>query len=181
MRFRSLILCACMVVVPLLAMFSHRVPPQVAAVVRQRLWEPVVAWAGWSRSPFPSPTRPAAEAAPAPAGQPVVATPAVVPVAAPPPALPAMPTPAQAVAAGGRRAVEDRLLRLGARSIECGPLRPGDATIVASCRVAVDPAGELQRVFQATADEPTAALERLLGDVEAWRRPIASRPPAAAR
>lgn len=178
MRFRSLILCACMVVVPLLAMFSHHLPPRLAAVVRQRLWEPVVAWAGWSRPRDPAPV--AAGPATVPAAATTGGPPAVVPVAVAPPA-PTVTPAAQPVPADGRRAVEDRLLRLGARSIECGPLEAGDTTIVASCRVAVDPAGELQRVFQATGPEPTTALARLLGDVEAWRRSIASRPPAASR
>jgi hypothetical protein len=50
--------------------------------------------------------------------------------------------------------------------------------MLASCRVAVDPAGELQRVFQAAGDDASAALGRLVSEVEAWKYRTASRVPS---
>jgi len=46
----------------------------------------------------------------------------------------------------------------------------------ASCRVPVDGAGQLQRVFQAAGEDPSAAADKLLHDVHSWR----SGAPAAA-
>lgn len=169
MRVRSLLLGVCMVVVPALALFSHHVPPGLTAAVREAVLRQTAAWSGRQ------------EAATVPR-EPAVAPPAAPP--APPSASAAVPSPPQPVAVapqpvpGGstaaRRAVEDRLLELGATAIECQPMPGGPGALVASCRVAVDASGQLQRVFQAAGPEPTAALERLLVDVQAWRRRLAT-------
>lgn len=177
MRMRSLLLGVCMVVVPALALFPHQLPPELAAVVRDSVWRPVASWAGWAE-----PAAPSAEPATAtPEDVSAAPVPAVVHGTASPPqqlfaASPATPI---APAAAGRREVEDRLLQLGATSIDCQPLPGGGGTVLASCRMAVDPSGQLQRVFQAAGPEPTATLARLLADVEAWRQRSASRAPAA--
>jgi len=143
-----------MVVVPALALFSHHVPPEVAAAVRTLASGRSPAWFG---------------RAPRAAGG---ADAAVAAVSQPPPSeTPAtVPTPADS----GRRVIEERLLELGATAIECQPL-PGEAgTLLASCRVAADASGQLQRLFQAVGPEPTAALDTLRADVEAWRIRTAS-------
>lgn len=157
-----------MVVVPLLATFSHLVPQQAVAVVRDCLRLPVAGWAGWtgngarSKGPAaPVTVPPAVEDSPATGrGNAVTAAPAELPAS--PTAVPLQPA--------GSRAIEDRLRQLGAGAIECQPL-PGDGEmILASCRVAVDPSGQLQRVFQTTGADATTALGRLVADVEAWHR-----------
>lgn len=160
-----------MVVVPALALFSHRLPPEVMQHVRERVWGPLQAKLGWST----------VEPAPAPA-----LTPAVADVPAPRVADAASVAPASgaepATGAGGRlapvpegpRRAEEQLARLGATAIECRPV-PGDAgSFRAVCHVAIDPAGQLQRVFQATGRDPGAALDRLLADVEPWRNSLAA-------
>jgi hypothetical protein len=177
MRVRTLLLGACMVVVPLLAMFSHHLPPNFAAKARQALWDPLAARAGWQTAPAPhaSPTAPAK-----PMDAPPVAARAV-PEPPPPRAVAAvMPAPAFATAdTFDRRGLEGRLVQLGATSISCQPL-PGGSGTMASCRLAVDPAGELQRVFQSAGPDAAAALGRLVAEVEAWKQRTASRASAAA-
>lgn len=176
MRVRSLLLGVCMVVVPLLAMFSHHLPPRLFVTARESVWEPVAAWAGW-------------KPAPAPRSSPVPAQPEPRPASPPAPAVATQPSASRAMVAGlpaaavgssappDRRTLEDRLAQLGATAIECQPLQ-GGSDILASCRVAVDPAGELQRVFQAAGADVPAALGRLVAEVEAWRYRTASRGPA---
>jgi predicted trehalose synthase len=46
---------------------------------------------------------------------------------------------------------------------------------VASCRVAMDAAGQLHRVFQAPGSDPSAATAALADQVEAWRDRLATR------
>ncbi|MEI7862329.1 MAG: hypothetical protein WCJ21_06840 [Planctomycetota bacterium] len=41
MKLRSSLLIACMVIVPLLAMFSHKIPTQARAAAREHVWNPV--------------------------------------------------------------------------------------------------------------------------------------------
>ena len=172
MRVRTLLLGACMVVVPLLAMFSHHLPPNLAAKARQALWDPLAARAGWQTAPAPhaSPTAPTE-----PVGAPPVAARAV-PEPTPPRAVEGvMPQPVFAAAdTFDRRGLEGRLMQLGATSISCQPL-PGGSGTVASCRLAVDPAGELQRVFQSAGPDAAAALGQLVAEVEAWKQRSAHR------
>ena len=186
MRVRSLLLAACMVVVPMLAMFSHHVPREVAAAARTMLWKPVVEWAGRWRSgePAGAPESPrVADAAPATAAEGMpAAVPEPPPAAAAPPRIASSPAVApppvfdRPAAGAGRRGLEDRLLQLGATAIDCQPAQAGGA-FLASCRVPVDSAGQLERLFQATGQDVEAALERLLSDVDAWKQRTAFRPP----
>jgi hypothetical protein len=163
MRVRSLLLAVCMVVVPLLAMFSHRVPPDLARAVRALAAR---AWAGVTGSGRETTEPHAIAAQPAePVPQPAAGLP------------PAVAEPAQSPASAGRLEAEEALVRLGATAIGCQPV-PGGTGMLASCRVAVDPSGELERVFQAAGEDRPAALRRLLTEVETWRRSTAWRPPA---
>jgi hypothetical protein len=166
-----------MVVVPLLAMFSHHLPPNLAATTRKTLWDPLAAWAGWQTAPTP-PASPPAPAQPVGVPPPVAAR--AVPEPTPPRAVEGvLPAPAFAAAdAFDRRGLEGRLVQLGATSITCQPL-PGGSGTVASCRLAVDPAGELQRVFQSAGPDAAAALGQLVAEVEAWKQRTALRASAA--
>ena len=176
MRVRSLLLGVCMVVVPALALFSHHVPPEVTAAVKRLVSGRPPARPEAMRSAAPL------SAASEPAAPPPVAAPPVVAAPAPAAGLQTPSAPhATSPAAAGRRALEDRLLELGATAIECQPLPGGGGALLASCRVAADPSGQLQRLFQAVGPEPTAALETLRADVEAWRIRTAARSPAVTR
>lgn len=186
MKIRSFLILACMIVVPLTAMFSHRIPSgfraAVATVVRdlagrreapsvdqprsEGVSEGEVRTAAQSRlSPesghdTSGGVTQASEAAwPDP-------SPSVVPVAAVTPDTDVL----------------GRLHQLGAVAVVCRPLdaRGGH---VASCRLPVDGGGQLERVFRATGADPAAATGNLLRDVAAWRGRVMSPtvPPPPAR
>lgn len=150
-----------MTVVPALALFSHHVPSawrqeagvRLAALVRRAL-------------PAAAPERVAEPPAPA--------APALVPL--PPLAEAPAATVAKPVAEGEEWRA--RLGALGATAVECHPVPETAGVHVASCRVALDADGQLQRVFQATAIDPARALAALHDEVSAWKRRAAPRMPA---
>ncbi len=174
---------ACMIIVPALAMFSHRLPAHVRATVRSCVWEPVETWVAsltkggemittetvviGPKDPADTTSHPPADAT----ASPVAAASAV---ATPPAAVPS-PVPA---------ALHNRstLATLGAVAVECRPFDGARGTFVASCRVAVDESGQLHRVFQAAGQSPDEALTALEQAVRGWqsRRETTARVPAAA-
>lgn len=172
MKFRTSVIVACMIVVPALALFSHRLPADLRAKVRSCVWEPVEAWAadltGSTKAvaiaPAVDDTQPqgvAASATPAEAVEPPTA--AVGSVAMPAtPSPSAAPTPASPNNPTG-------LASLGAVAIDCRPLDGAAGTHVASCRVAVDASGQLHRVFQAAGRSPHEAIAALEEAVRAWQ------------
>jgi len=203
MKLRTLLLGTLMVVVPLLAMFSHLIPAEVRAATRQQLRSAVDGWF----APASEEGQPAMAAEPHSAAvlaaDPLPAAPSQAPPAegrpvaagAPlPPSNSGQSTGMRPIAAAGRndvepalvaqladrsrqtrdqQAVESRLHALGAIAFECQPV-PGTIGLFASaCRVPVDPTGQLQRVFQATGNDPATATEALVAQVQAWRQ----RPP----
>jgi len=247
-----------MVIVPLMAMFSHKIPTQARAAAREQLWNPVqqailsaldmesngrpanapvaalttpppfvpVAAAvltpadgatapnelpGEPRPPTAQEILPPLSPAPLERIEPVALEPVTLPMQslAPPPAptgrqvaaalasatkgawhapgaAPAQPggrpqqatfTPAADISplpdvrsAVGRQALEDRLRKLGALAFEWTPLTAGDVVHRCSCSLAVDPAGQLHRVFQGAGTDPTAAADNLLAQIDAWQR-----------
>ena len=151
MKFRSSLLVVLMVIVPALAMFSHHVPAGLPAATSRLIVDPVVEWlASWREAAGPgAPARVARV-------EPLVESDAV-------------PTAPHAITAADRAAVRERLRDAGAVAVECRQL-PGAATAhLASCRVALDADGQLQRVFQATGHDPLAAERRLLEEITAWQ------------
>ena len=54
MKLRSALLIACLIVVPLLAMVSHKIPAATRAAVREKLWSPIVG----ALSPKPASVQP---------------------------------------------------------------------------------------------------------------------------
>lgn len=190
MKIRSGLLVACIVVVPLVAMFSHRIPPDAREAIREFLR----GVAGESRRP-PAPL----DVAPAPASPAVLST--VVMGAGPASDTPAQPALVQtaaaaapevhsppvvasashvAIGAGAGGDGIDQLRSLGAVAIECRPLQ-GSGGHVASCRMPVDGAGQLERLFQATGVDADSAVARLLHDVHQWRRGTGGGPPRTMR
>lgn len=193
MKFRSGLLVACIVVVPLVAMFSHRIPPDAREAVREFLRGA----AGESRRP-PAPL----VVDPAPASPAVMPT--VMMEAGPAAVAPVQPASRQNAAVASSDAAErgappvvaitshvavgsaagsnsiDQLRSLGAVAIECRPLQ-GSGGHVASCRMPVDGAGQLERLFQATGLDADSAVTRLLHDVNQWRRGMAGGTPRTMR
>lgn len=211
MKFRSALLIACLIVVPLLAMVSHKVPAATRTAIRERLWDPMIAAVGLGS---PTPLRPsqrqasslpksadpgvtAAEAIPAPPAALAGAGSAAADIApsttvrgepleqpsvplgrAPDPAFAATTLP-PAILHGaddslpigggtGRESLEARLRALGATKIDWTPGQGGDGLHRCSCRIPAEPTGQLHRVFQASAADPVAALDNLVGQVTAW-------------
>lgn len=157
MKIRSCLLIACMAFVPLVAMFSHKIPREWRqAVQRLARGEGLPAWAA-SAADRPGPRRaaePPAEAEVAPAAREI------------------SPSPDEDFAAV-RAAVAEKLRGLGAVSFECGPLA-GGGLHRCSCRVPADGSGTLQRVFQSSNPDPVVALRNLLGQVQFWKHRLAA-------
>jgi hypothetical protein len=166
MKVRTCVIFACMTIVPALAMFSHHLPAGVRESLRTRLWEPVEDWVASLTNREPAKARTTASA-------PTVEAPSATPTAPAPEALPTA-TPPAALAVSSPSA--EALLALGATAIDCRPFDGLAGTHIASCRVAVDSAGQLHRVFQAAGASPDEAFASLLGTVRAWQERMASRP-----
>ncbi|MGB8854588.1 MAG: hypothetical protein WCC69_13595 [Pirellulales bacterium] len=151
MKFRSSLLVVLMVIVPALAMFSHHVPAGLPAAASRLVVDPVVEWVtSWREAAGPGASARVARVEPLVAAD-------------------TQPTAPQAITAADRAAVRDRLRDAGAVAVECRQL-PGAATAhLASCRVALDADGQLQRVFQATGHDPLAAERHLLEEITAWQ------------
>jgi len=73
-----------------------------------------------------------------------------------------------------QQAIEAQLRAAGAVSFDCQPLPGADGMISCSCRVPIDAAGQLQRVFQSTGHDPLSASAALLEQVLAWRQRMAA-------
>lgn len=152
MTLRTTLLAVCMVAVPGVALFSHRVPAHVRAGTRDAVTK-AVAWCRdavmpnrTTQTPAPEPDV-GARPGPAPAGPDAVA------------ARPMPPTDRP----------EQALARLGVTSLECRPLPGQQGGHVASCAVALDADGQLLRVFHGTGRDRDAALTALAAEVDGWR------------
>jgi hypothetical protein len=163
MKVRTCVIFACMTVVPAIALFSHWLPASLRDAARVRLWEPVEAWvASLAKRPDT-----VAEIATASTPEPTPASESVVPAMIP--ATPLAPTQPASLPSASKEA----LASLGAVSIDCRPFDGLAGTHVASCRVPVDTAGQLHRVFQAAGGNPAEAMDALLDTVRAWKQRVA--------
>lgn len=153
MKLRSAVLLACLAIVPLLAMFSHKIPRDWRLLARRLARGEAVASTA-EPPPIPAPN--------------TVAEP--LPSTRQPPAT----FPAATGDADGPISVADRLRGLGAVSVECVPLAGGPLHRC-SCRVAADSSGQLQRVFQTSNVDPATGMRNLLGQVQFWKHQLAAR------
>ena len=157
MKFRSILLIALMVIVPALAMFSHQLPSGMSASVTRFLITPMMGWvASWRGATGPERGGRIAR---------------LEPLVEPAPATSAP----HSITEADRSIVRERLREMGATEVECRQLSGAAAGHVASCRVALDANGQLQRLFQATGHDSLAAERRLLEEIVAWhgRRTVA--------
>lgn len=177
MRFRSALLVACMVVVPMIAMFSHRVPASVRSAIRDGVWDRVASLVMPPPTGHAAADPPTVAALPPPTPQGNAAAPgseqpaAAATASAPAPVAAPVAVPADAAC----QDAEARLAALGAMAIECHPMPGVEGHHAASCRVAIDATGQLHRLFQASGNGPADAMCGLLADVSAWRQRLASR------
>lgn len=157
MIVRTSLMVACMIVVPGLALCSHHLPAELRAAARCEIWQPV---ASRVQSWFTSSDHQKKV-------EPFEALPAWDGMAVEPPSAP--------VADDADATDAQRLAALGAVAVDCRPLEAGSGMHVASCRIAMDAAGQLHRVFQAAGPTPDAATAALVAQVDAWRQRLAMR------
>ena len=163
MNVRTCVMAACMIVVPGLALCSHHLPAEVRAAARCDVWQPLASRVRAWFAPDPVPESPSAAGASAERQ---------LEARAGCPSAPDQPTSPSAPPQGN---AAERLAALGGVAVECRPLESGGGLHVASCRVALDAAGQLHRVFQAAGPSPAAAVAALAEQVEAWRARWAAR------
>jgi hypothetical protein len=183
MKLRSALLIACLIVVPLLAMFSHKVPTATRSAIRERLWDPMIrplaSALGLGDAPPTSLAPRQATVSPPPADPLQSFQPAQAPGQLEPDVAIAGKAPPPAILLGsddslpigvaaGRESLEARLRALGASRIDWTPSQGVDGLHRCSCRIPAEPTGQLHRVFQAAATDPVAALDNLVGQVTAW-------------
>lgn len=160
MKTRSALLVAFMIIVPAVAMFSHRIPPDVRRSIREQVARLAVA------------VQPAQNDG---GGQPVagVAASVTTPAAGSDASSSFTAAPGSAAsplgAAAGSDDVTGGLARLGAVGFECRPVAGAAGAHVASCSVPLDGSGQLLRVFHVTGADAHSASAALLEDVAAWR------------
>lgn len=169
LKLRSCLLIICMAVVPLAAMFSHKIPrPWRLAAQRFARGEGFASGSGVARGGEIARTEEPMRALepPAPPG----ATPGSPPPAAPP-ATAAAELPITGATDGTslvRIEIERQLAALGAVAFECTGMQTGGLHRC-SCRVPADLSGQLHRVFQSSNPDPVVALRNLLGQVQFWK------------
>ncbi len=211
MKIRTFLLFVCMIVVPLLAMFSHKIPPEIRAACGDLILRPAIdlieaaASATEPKPAAPPVTFEAPPAGPLLAGSPPTeapgtdqpdsplaenssssraADPATALLTSSPPASshqfpPARPAASLSLAAGRLDAgsLRQQLAAVGAHRLLLEPTADGSGQFHGSCRVAVDPSGELQRLFHAHASSEAEALQNLLEQVTRWQQRLAATPP----
>lgn len=176
MKIRTALLVACMLVVPAVALFSHRIPADVRSAIRGVVADGI----GWLKQRVAGETQVVREAIrPTGPRQPEAAIPpapvAVKPASEVANASPALPASPPSAGARQPQASVGQLAALGAVAIECRPLHGVEGVHVASCRVGLDASGQLMRVFQASGGTPDEATAALVADVLAWKERVAGR------
>jgi hypothetical protein len=190
MRFRSLLMFACMIIVPTIAMFSHKLPPELRNAMSKIVLNPAIdlieslALSAEAEEPDR-----AVEFAAAPAG------PLLADHAASSPPQPAtsiepaqtdiamlqqqQPRPArQPLGFDRASALRQQLAAAGVRKLLIEPASDGSRSVRGSCRLAVDAEGQLQRLFHANGATETETLTQLVEQVSRWHQRLSTRTPS---
>lgn len=188
MRFRSLLMFACMIVVPMLAMFSHKLPPQVRDACSRIVLQPAIQLIeSLARSAEAEDSDPDLAFAAPPAG-PLLAggssSPPLQAAALPEPSFPlSRPGQLPQPLAGPHHLSPDQtptlrrqLAAAGVQRLLIEPAGDGGRSVRGSCRLAVDSAGQLQRLFHASGTTEAETLQQLLEQVGRWNRRLAAQP-----
>lgn len=188
MRFRSLLMFACMIVVPMLAMFSHKLPPEVRDACSRIVLNPAIELIeSLARPAEAEESDPAVDFASPPAG-PLLAGSTSFPASSVAPSQATTDPPTNAApppepAAGWPPLGPDQTATLrrqlaaaGVQRLVIEPGGEGSRSVRGSCRLAVDAAGQLQRLFHASGTTEAETLEQLLEQVGRWNRRLTVRP-----
>ncbi len=180
MKFRTFLMFVCMIVVPMIAMFSHKVPTAMRTACGELLIAPIHYFA---------------EIIFFPSGASITGQEIAVFDTAPDVSLlahrdtnldvsdnqntstesasphhPQFPTTMETPVSACR----DQLIAAGAHCLLVAPATDSIGGYHGSCRISVDAQGELQRLFHARALTESAALEKLLQQVRHWQQRVSA-------
>ena len=178
MKFRTFLMFVCMIVVPMIAMFSHKVPTAMRTACGELLIAPINYFAEIIFHPSVASSTDREIA--------VFDTTSDVPLLAHQhnhldisdnqntstesalPHQPQHPTTMETPAS----AYQDQLIAAGAHRLLVEPATDSSGGYHGSCRISVDAQGELQRLFHARASTKSATLEKLLQQVRHWQQRV---------
>ena len=185
-----MLMFACMIIVPMIAMFSHKLPPELRNAMSRVVLDPAIdlveslALAAEAEEPDQ-----AREFAAPPAG-PLLADRADS--SPPQPATPIEraetvtatlhqehPQPArQSLGLNQASTLRQQLAAAGVRRLLIEPAGDGSRSVRGSCRLPVDAEGQLQRLFHASGSSETETLTLLVEQVGRWHRRLGTRAPS---
>lgn len=190
MRFRSLLMFACMIIVPMIAMFSHKLPPELRNTISSVVLNPTIdlieSLALSAKAEEPDQAR---EFAAPPAG-PLLAdradsspTRLATPIERADPVTATLhqqyPRPAQqSLGHDQASALRQQLAAAGVCRLLIEPAGDGSRSVRGSCRLPVDAEGQLQRLFHASGATETETLTQLIEQVGHWHRRLGTRAPS---
>ena len=178
MKFRTFLMFVCMIIVPMIAMFSHKVPTAMRTACGELLIAPINYFAEIIFHPFVASSTDREIA--------VFDTTSDIPLLAHQhnhldisdnqntsaksalPHQPQYPTTMETPASAYR----DQLIAAGAHRLLVAPATDSSGGYQGSCRISVDAQGELQRLFHARASTKSATLEKLLQQVRHWQQRV---------
>lgn len=181
MKFRTFLMFVCMISVPMIAMFSHKIPTKLRTVCGELLIAPIKYFSEIIFQPsvasLTSQKTAAFEIAP---NVPLLAhqdsyhdraddpnTLTESSASQHPQHLPA--------AEASISSLRDQLIATGVRRLIVEPATDRRDLYHGSCRIAVDTQGELQRLFHAHASTESATFEKLLKQVHHWQQQVPAR------
>ena len=178
MKFRTFLMFVCMISVPMIAMFSHKIPTEMRTACGELLIAPITYFSEIIFQPsVASPTSQETAAFEIAPNVPLLAHQdshhdrADVPntltessSSQHPQHLPAAEPPISSF--------RDQLIATGVRRLIVEPATDRRDWYHGSCRIAVDTQGELQRLFHAHASTESATFEKLLKQVHHWQQQV---------
>ena len=181
MKFRTFLMFICMTIVPMIAMFSHKVPTAMRTACGELLVAPinyfceiifrppVASSAGQEMSAFDTapnvPLLVNRDSHLDISDDPNTSTESSLLQRTQPPTEVKTPT----------SSCRDQLIAAGVHRILVEPASDSSGGYHGSCRIAVDAQGELQRLFHAHASTESATLEKLLQQVYHWQQQVSVR------
>ena len=185
-----MLMFACMIVVPMIAMFSHKLPPELRNAMGKIVLNPAIdlieSLALAAEAEETDQTR---EFAAPPAG-PLLADRVA---SSPPQPAPSIerdgtdtttlhqqqPRPArQPLSLDRASALRQQLAAAGVHKLLIEPASDGSRSVRGSCRLAVDAEGQLQRLFHASGATEAETLSQLVEQVGRWHQRLGTRTPS---
>ena len=189
MKFRSLLMFACMIIVPMIAMFSHKLPAELRNAMSSVVLNPAIELIeSLALSAEANEPDRASEFAAPPAG------PLLADRTDSTPPQPVTPTewadtdtasfhqqhaqPArQSVGLDQASALRQQLAAAGVHRLLIEPASDGSRSVRGSCRLPVDAEGQLQRLFHASGGTETETLTELVEQVGRWHQRLGTSTP----